>query len=56
MATAVLILLILGLVCFLVATVIGYGAGDGRGIGRTNFLALGLAFWILTQILAAIPT
>lgn len=53
MATAVLILLILGFVCFLVAAVIGY-AGDSR-IGRTNFIALGLAFWITTQIIAVIP-
>jgi hypothetical protein len=54
--TITIILLIAGLVCFLVAAVIGWAAtGDGGGIGRTNFLALGLAFWITTQIIAVIP-
>lgn len=48
-----LILLIAALVCFLVAAVIGY-AGNSR-FGRTNFIALGLAFWVITAIIGAIP-
>lgn len=48
-----LVLLIAALVCFLVAAVIGY-APNAR-IGRTNFIALGLAFWVVTAILAVIP-
>lgn len=53
MALAILILLILGLVFFLVATVIGY-SGEARA-ARINWMSLGLACWILTAILAAIP-
>lgn len=51
------ILLVLALVCFLVAAVIGYGAaGDGTATWhRTNFVALGLAFWVVTFIIGAFP-
>jgi len=53
-----LILLIAGLVCFLVATIVGHHHpvdGTGPAWGRTNFVALGLAFWIVTAIIAAFP-
>jgi hypothetical protein len=49
------VLLILALVFFLVAAVIGYGvAPDGRPAGwhRTNFVALGLACWVATEVIA----
>jgi hypothetical protein len=38
------ILLILGLICFILATI-------GIFASRINLIALGLAFWILTQII-----
>jgi hypothetical protein len=54
-----LILLIAGLVCFLVATIVGHHHHPAEGTaptwGRTNFVALGLAFWILTEIIGAFP-
>jgi len=50
----VFVLLILSLVCFLVAAIAGYAA-DGRGWARTNFIALGLAFWVATALIAAFP-
>lgn len=56
--TAVLfVLLVLALVCFLVAAIVGYAAApaEGRGWARTNFLALGLAFWVATALIAAFP-
>lgn len=51
---ATLILLIAALVCFLVAAVIGY-APNSR-LGRANFIALGLAFWVITVIMGVIPS
>ncbi len=48
------VLLVLALVCFLIAAIAGY-AGDGRGWVRTNFVALGLAFWVATSLIAAFP-
>jgi len=55
----IIILLVLALVCFLVAAVVGYAAApaaDGRPVGwvRTNFVALGLVFWVATQLLVAL--
>jgi hypothetical protein len=38
------ILLILGLICFILATI-------GITASRINLIALGLAFWILTQLI-----
>jgi hypothetical protein len=55
---ATIILLIAGLVFFLVAAVVGHaGPAEGPGPmwGRTNFVALGLACWIVTAIIAAFP-
>lgn len=52
-----LVLLILALVCFLVAAIAGHaGPADGRPAGwaRTNFVALGLALWVLTIVLTAV--
>jgi hypothetical protein len=53
------VLLILALVCFLLATFAGHAgaAPDGRPVAwtRTNFVALGLAFWVATAIIAAFP-
>lgn len=43
-----LLLLIAALVCFLI------GAA-GVAVGRVNMIALGLAFWVATLILAAVP-
>jgi len=55
-----LILLIAGLVCFLIAAIVGHAhhpaEGPGPAWGRTNFMALGLAFWIITAIIAAFPS
>lgn len=44
-----LILLILALVCFLVAAI------NHPSLSRVNFVALGLALWVFTAILAAVP-
>ncbi len=55
MMTIVLVLLIAALVCFLVAAVIGHAEGAGSRFGRTNFLALGLAFWVTTAIMGVFP-
>jgi hypothetical protein len=41
-----LILLILALVCFLIGA-------SGYALGRVNMVALGLAFWVSTQLFAA---
>lgn len=53
------VLLVLALVCFLIAALVGYAAApaDGRPVGwaRANFLALGLAFWVATALIAAFP-
>jgi hypothetical protein len=43
-----LILLILGLVCFLLATF-------SIPVGRLNLTAAGLAFWILVAVIHAVP-
>ena len=48
MALVILLCLILGLLCFL-------GAAFGLVAGRINLIALGLAFWIFTALLAAWP-
>ena len=55
--TLTVILLIAALVCFLVAAVVGYAytADTRRGIGRADFIALGLALWVITLIIAALP-
>lgn len=50
--------LILALVCFLVAAIVGYAVTpEGRpgGWTRTNFVALGLAFWVATALIALLP-
>lgn len=47
MGLLLLLLLIAGLVCFLIAAV---GVAS-----RVNLLALGLAFWILVPIIQAFP-
>ena len=51
------VLLVLALVCFLIAAIAGYAASDGTAGGwhRTNFVALGLAFWVATALIAAFP-
>jgi hypothetical protein len=41
---------ILALVFFLVATFSGYGRADA-GWARTNFIALGLAFWVGAELI-----
>lgn len=48
------VLLILALVFFLVAAVVGYSGTEGRPPGwhRTNFVALGLACWVATEVIA----
>ena len=48
-----IILLILALVFFIVAAVVGYGPGaaTSQGWHRTNFLGIGLACWVLTAII-----
>jgi hypothetical protein len=43
-----LILLIAALVCFLIAA-------GGVAVGRVNLIALGLAFWVITLLIAAVP-
>jgi len=48
MALLVLVLLILGLFCFLLATA-------GIGLPRISFGWLGLALWILTVIITTWP-
>lgn len=48
MSLLVLMLLVLGLVCFLLATV-------GIGAPRVNFGWLGLAFWILSALIITWP-
>jgi hypothetical protein len=50
MSTFALILKILALVFFLVATFTGYGRTDA-GWARTNFIALGLAFWVGSDLI-----
>jgi hypothetical protein len=42
-----LLLLILALVCFLI------GAFGQHAVARVNMIALGLAFWVVTLIIAA---
>lgn len=53
MHAVVVILLILALVFFIVAAVVGYGPGasTSQGWHRTNFLGIGLACWVLTEII-----
>jgi hypothetical protein len=46
------LLMILGLVCFIAAAL---GAAVSGRLGRTNLVALGLAFWVAAQIVAAVP-
>ena len=58
MTTINFVLLVLALVCFLVAAIVGYAATpEGRvaGWSRTNFMALGLAFWVATALISAFP-
>jgi hypothetical protein len=47
-ALLTLLCLVLGLLCFA-------GAAFNVVAGRINFIALGLAFWIFTAVLAAWP-
>lgn len=54
MTIVLFLLLILALVCFLIAAFVGHAGGE-RPWARTNFIALGLAFWVLTLIVAAFP-
>jgi len=52
------ILLVLALVFFLVAAIAGYssvGEGSPPGWHRMNFVALGLACWVATALIAAFP-
>lgn len=42
------ILLVLALVCFIIGA-------TGYAVGRVNMVALGLAFWVATHLLAALP-
>lgn len=48
------ILLLLAFVCFLIAAFVGHAGGE-RSWTRTNFIALGLALWVLTLIIAVFP-
>jgi hypothetical protein len=43
------ILLVLALVCFLIGA-------SGYAVGRVNVVALGLAFWVTTHLLAGLPS
>jgi|tagenome__1003787_1003787.scaffolds.fasta_scaffold17737807_2 ABC-type transporter Mla subunit MlaD len=57
MAALHVILLILALVFFIVAAVVGYTAApDGARPGwhRTNYVAVGLACWVATELLVAL--
>lgn len=42
------ILLVLALVCFIIGA-------SGYAVGRVNMISLGLAFWVLTALLSALP-
>jgi hypothetical protein len=42
------ILLVLALVCFIIGA-------SGYAVGRVNMVSLGLAFWVATALLSALP-
>lgn len=52
MYAVVIILLILSLVCFIVAAVLGYT--PAAPWARPNFIALGLACWMAVALLTAL--
>lgn len=57
MAALHVILLILALVFFIVAAVVGYTVpADGARVGwhRANYVAVGLACWVATELLVAL--
>lgn len=43
------ILLVLALVCFIIGA-------TGYAVGRVNMVSLGLAFWVVTVLLGAVPS